>query len=116
MLGTEFRVNTYTSHSQSYPSVAADPTGRFLVAWTSSDQIGSETNIFAQRFAALGFHGDANGDGLLDVADVFYVINFLFASGPQPLGPADVTGDGHVDIADVFYLINNLFAGGPSPV
>jgi hypothetical protein len=29
--------------------------------------------------------GDANGDGTRDVADVFYVINFLFAGGPAPV-------------------------------
>jgi virginiamycin B lyase len=28
--------------------------------------------------------GDANGDGDRDVVDVFYLINFLFASGPAP--------------------------------
>jgi streptogramin lyase len=28
--------------------------------------------------------GDANGDGTVDVLDVFYVINFLFAGGPPP--------------------------------
>jgi streptogramin lyase len=29
--------------------------------------------------------GDVNGDGSLDVSDVFYLINFLFASGPPPV-------------------------------
>jgi hypothetical protein len=60
--------------------------------------------------------GDANGDGVVDVADVFYVINTLFAGGPAPLGSGDVNGDGVVDVADVFYLVNALFAGGPQPV
>jgi hypothetical protein len=60
--------------------------------------------------------GDLNGDGNIDVADVFYLINFLFASGPVPVQEADLNGDGVVDVADVFYLINNLFASGPAPV
>jgi hypothetical protein len=60
--------------------------------------------------------GDANGDGQRDVADVFYLINYLFAGGPIPLGRANVNGDGTVDISDVFYLINYLFAGGPAPL
>jgi hypothetical protein len=59
--------------------------------------------------------GDANGDGTVDVADVFYVINFLFAGGPVPRGRANVNGDSMIDVADVFYLINFLFAGGPPP-
>jgi hypothetical protein len=60
--------------------------------------------------------GDANGDGTVDLADVFYVINFLFAGGPVPLGRANVNGGSVIDVADVFYLINYLFAGGPPPV
>jgi hypothetical protein len=61
-------------------------------------------------------HGDANGDGALSVADVFYLINSLFAGGPAPLGFVDVNGDHAVSVGDVFYLINYLFAGGPPPV
>jgi hypothetical protein len=60
--------------------------------------------------------GDVNGDGVVDVADVFYLINTLFAGGPFPPGIANVNGDGSVTVADVFYLINYLFAGGPAPV
>jgi hypothetical protein len=59
--------------------------------------------------------GDANGDGTVGVADVFYLINYLFAGGPLPLGRANVNGDSSIDVADVFYLINYLFAGGPAP-
>src|SRR5437667_6014988 len=29
--------------------------------------------------------GDANGDGAVTVADIFYLINFLFTSGPPPV-------------------------------
>src|SRR5205807_1418021 len=37
--------------------------------------------------------GDVNGDGVVNVADVFYLINFLFAGGPIPRGRANVSGD-----------------------
>jgi hypothetical protein len=60
-------------------------------------------------------NGDANGDGVVDVSDVFYLINFLFAGGPAPICSADVDGDGLPTVSDVFYLINYLFAGGPPP-
>jgi hypothetical protein len=56
-----------------------------------------------------------NGDGHVDLNDVFYLINSLFAGGPPPVCSGDVNGDGHVDVEDVFYLINYLFAGGPPP-
>ncbi len=61
--------------------------------------------------------GDVNGDGFTNVADVFYLINNLFAGGPAPTcGSGNVDGVGGVDVADVFYLINFLFAGGPPPL
>jgi len=59
--------------------------------------------------------GDVNCDEAVDVQDVFYLINFLFAGGPNPIGPADVNADSQVNVQDVFHLINYLFAGGPPP-
>jgi Right handed beta helix region/Dockerin type I domain len=59
--------------------------------------------------------GDADGDGTVGLADVFFVINFLFAGGTKPPGLANVNGDGVVDVSDVFFLINSLFASGPAP-
>ena len=52
----------------------------------------------------------------MTVADVFYLINFLFAGGSAPKGRANVNGDSSVTVSDVFYLINFLFAGGTAPL
>jgi hypothetical protein len=49
----EFRVNTYTTGYQADPSVAIDGNGNFVVVW-ASDQEGSETGVFGQRFAPSG--------------------------------------------------------------
>jgi outer membrane protein assembly factor BamB len=61
--------------------------------------------------------GDVNGDGVINLADVVYLINYLFVGGPspEPLEAGDTDCDGVVDIADVVYLINYLFIGGPKP-
>ncbi|MBW3670627.1 MAG: hypothetical protein KY432_03015 [Acidobacteria bacterium] len=59
---------------------------------------------------------DANGNETAEVADVFYLINHLFAGGPPPAPIFDPNGDGAVTVADVFYLINHLFSGGPAPL
>jgi len=67
-------------------------------------------------FGGSGLPGDANLDETVDIADVFYLINYLFAGGPPPFGPVDVDSTDAVDVADVFYLINFLFAGGPAPL
>ena len=53
-LGTEFRVNSYTTNSQSIPAVAADASGGFVVAWTSDAQDGSSRGVFGQRYAGSG--------------------------------------------------------------
>jgi hypothetical protein len=64
---------------------------------------------------------DPNNDGVIDPADIFYLVNYLFLSGPAPAGPAgmlsgDANGDGVVDPADIFYLVNYLFLSGPAPM
>jgi hypothetical protein len=62
-------------------------------------------------------HGDANGDSLIDIADVVFLINYLFLNGPPPypLDAGNCNCDGVIDIADVVYLINYLFIDGPVP-
>lgn len=61
--------------------------------------------------------GDCNRDGVIDVGDVVYLINYLFKSGPvpNPLPSGDVNNDSVVDVGDVVYLINYLFKNGPTP-
>jgi hypothetical protein len=56
-LGDEFQVNTYTTGIQQLASIAADPTGGFLVAWTSEGSNGADSSywsVLAQRFDAAG--------------------------------------------------------------
>ena len=53
-LGPEFRVNTYTTSHQAFPSVASDSAGNFVVAWTSFGQDGASFGVFGQRYASSG--------------------------------------------------------------
>jgi len=62
--------------------------------------------------------GDVNFTGIVDIADIVYIIRYLYHDGPdiQPeyfIG--DVNCNGVVDIADITYLINFLWQGGPPP-
>ncbi len=61
--------------------------------------------------------GDANGDWIVDVGDIVYLINYLYKGSvpPEPLLAADATCDGFVEVGDVVYLINYLFKSGPEP-
>ncbi len=65
----------------------------------------------------LFLRGDSNGDGMIDLADVVFLLNYLFKNGlpPFPLNAGDANCDGVVDIADVVYLLNYLFKNGPPP-
>jgi hypothetical protein len=54
-LGSEFRVNTYTTNGQTIPAVAADSVGNFVVVWDSIySQDGSGHGIFGQRYEGSG--------------------------------------------------------------
>jgi hypothetical protein len=62
-------------------------------------------------------YGDANNDNNISVADVVYLISYLFKGGqpPNPQIEGDANGDGQVSVADVVYLIGYLFKGGAPP-
>ena len=53
-LGGEFRINQNTANSQWYPTVAADDAGNFVVTWTDESQDGSQSGVYARRYAADG--------------------------------------------------------------
>ena len=53
-VGPEFRVNTYTTSSQSVSAAASDPSGNFVIVWASLNQDGSAYGVFGQRFASSG--------------------------------------------------------------
>jgi hypothetical protein len=72
---------------------------------------------YSCRFSIF-FLGDVNKDHGLTVADVVYMINYLFKGGPapDPMKRGDVNHDGRVTIGDAVFLVNYLFRGGPEPV
>lgn len=59
---------------------------------------------------------DPNGDGVVDPADLFYLINYVYSAGPPPIRCGDANGDGAVNAADIDYLIAYIYTGGPDPV
>ena len=78
---------------------------------------GTESAVLLNAFFVSDLAvGDVNGDGGINGLDIVYLINFIFAGGPAPLGPADVNADMAVNGLDIVYLINFIFAGGPPPL
>jgi hypothetical protein len=61
--------------------------------------------------------GDCNDDGIVDLGDVIYVINYLYKGepGPDPLQSGDVNHDGQINVGDVISLVNYLFRDGSPP-
>lgn len=101
-----------SSASIANPTFTPDKEDLFVFRLTASSPSGTSVTLVS---LAVSPNGDVNGDKLVTAADIFYLINYLFAAGAVPLGPGDVNGDGALTPADIFYLINYLFAGGPPP-
>ncbi|KPL01976.1 MAG: hypothetical protein AMJ73_09460, partial [candidate division Zixibacteria bacterium SM1_73] len=61
--------------------------------------------------------GDVTNNGVINVADIVYLIDYLFKGGPSPnpLYLGDVDCNENIESGDVVYLINYLFRGGPEP-
>jgi uncharacterized repeat protein (TIGR01451 family) len=62
--------------------------------------------------------GDVNNDGVVNVGDAIYILNYLFKHGPAPvpyLCVGDVNNDDVVNVGDAIYILNWLFKSGPAP-
>jgi immune inhibitor A len=61
--------------------------------------------------------GDLNGDRLVQLLDIVFLINYLYKGGatPNPLAVADINHTCTVDLLDVVYMINYVFKGGQPP-
>ncbi|MFN0060600.1 MAG: hypothetical protein ACKVX7_19260 [Planctomycetota bacterium] len=60
---------------------------------------------------------DCNVDGVLDIADVVYLLDALFVVATQLacVDACDTNDDGVVNIADAIYALSAQFGGGPPP-
>jgi hypothetical protein len=64
---------------------------------------------------AFTYTGDVNDSKSITSADIIYLVNFIFKSGPDPLpcpGNGDVNCSYSVNSADIIYLVNWVFKGG----
>ena len=64
--------------------------------------------------------GDINDDESVTIADIVYLVYYLFKGGEPPLcepypACADVNKDTQITISDVIHLINYLLKGGSEP-
>ena len=52
------------------------------------------------------------------MADLTYLVDYLFDNGPMPPcpGESDTDGSGAINVADLTYMVDYLFFEGPAPV
>ena len=66
---------------------------------------------------ALFVRGDANNDGLFDVADPIFMLSYLFLNSAEPPCPdaADGDNDGLLNITDPVFMVLYIFGIGVAP-
>ncbi len=72
------------------------------------------TQVFTFRTMTLG---DADNDGSITIADVVFLVEYIFSHGPapSPYASGDADCDGEITIADAVYLIAYIFSQGSAP-
>lgn len=62
--------------------------------------------------------GDVNSTGTINTADIIFLVNFIFKSGPEPfpLTLGDVNASCAINSADIIFLVNFVFKSGPAPL
>lgn len=84
--------------------------------WFYGMTLSGDPTLKLSRFM-LDHTGDVNLDGAIDLADIVFLINYLFKEGtaPDPLRLGDPTADCVVDLGDIIFLLNYLYRGGSPP-
>lgn len=92
-----------------------DPSNRYI--FTRWEGMSFTTDAFLPVFLEY-ICGDANNDGVPNISDAVWMLNFVFLGGPPPipLNSAEVNCDGVANVSDVVWLLNYIFfPGAPGP-
>jgi len=95
-----------------------DNIDEFWQAWFQSPSLGHATAIRHIWYEhGIPTCGDPNSDAEVSLADVLFLINYIFKGGPAPdkLETGDVDDYPEINVGDAVYLINYIFKGGPAP-
>jgi hypothetical protein len=95
----------------------------YLLTSTTLNPLDTLGEVFRIGLASccVGDRGNVDGDpgDQTNVADLTYLVDFLFRGGPPPpcQEEGNVNGDPNedVNVADLTYLVDFLFRGGPPP-
>lgn len=77
----------------------------------------SNDNATMESWQSACTPGDFDNNGVVNLNDVVFIINYLFSCGSSPpCQPVEANGNCELDWGDAEYLINYLFFYGPAPV
>jgi len=101
----DYKVHCWEFGDKTYPA---------KLPWPMFHHDKRHTGLY-REFLCADIDGDGQGP---NVADLTYLVDYLFRGGPPPpvMEAANVDGDNGVNIADLTYLVDYLFRGGPAPV
>jgi hypothetical protein len=96
--------------------VVCGSAGQTAVGPGSSPSFGVNSGYWQETLYEF-LRGDANSDGVINVSDAIYLLNYLFRNGPEPdpYALGDANNDGQILVGDAIFLLNYLFRGGPAP-
>ena len=90
----------------------ATAAGDFIVtAAVTNSMVEGTATVHVLSCAVIG---DANGDGIVDVADVLLTVNYIIGIYPDPFHVpcADCNGDGQINVLDVVGIVNIILGAG----
>jgi hypothetical protein len=77
-------------------------------AWPVSGQVNTAHNLAnSTTRVIITIPGDVNGDGVVNINDVFSVAQYWLQTVPPAPANADITGQGYININDVFPIAQN---------
>ena len=61
--------------------------------------------------------GDSDDNGILNLTDAIFNLNYLFVGGSQPgcFDASDADNNGSLQLTDGIFILNYLFLGGRAP-
>ena len=119
--GSRVLVATFTFAVEDSTTICIDttwfPTGRPSFSRADAVTYLPRDNMPYCTSIVLSEYGDATGDGVINIGDVMYMVNYLYKSGPYPASfeAGDANCDGVHGILDVLILVNYLYKGGRPP-